>query len=75
MNTLVEEKRIFQLTGPEESRLQAIREGLSRGDVKKIADRQNVSREWASKVIHGHGVSEPLLQAAEAFIMEKDKRE
>ena len=55
------------------SRLDMIRLRLKRGDRKKIAELLNVYPEWVSRVIRGAGVSEPVLQAAEQLIAERDK--
>lgn len=52
-------------------RLRKISENLIRGDINRIAVRADVSREWVSRVLNGHVVSEPVLRAAEALLAER----
>lgn len=54
-----------------QKRLESISKGLIRGDVNRVAERAEVSREWASKVLNGRVTSEKVLQAAERLIAER----
>lgn len=56
------------------TRTELIRLRLKRGDKKKIAMAMGVHPEWVSRVIRGEGVSEPVLQAAERLISEREQR-
>lgn len=53
------------------TRVELIRLRLKRGDKKKIANDMGIHPEWVSRVIRGEGVSEPVLQAAEQLIRER----
>lgn len=55
------------------SRVDLIRLKLKRGDKKRIAQTIGVYPEWVSRVIRGEGVSEPILQAAEQLIREREQ--
>ena len=74
MHTQVQEYRMTARTPDEQKRLQIIREGLKRGDKKKIADLLGVHWVWVSKVIAGEGTSEPVLSAAEQLIKERESQ-
>ena len=74
MHTQVQEYRVKARSPEEWKRLQGIREGLKRGDKKKIAERLGVHWVWVSKVIAGEGTSEPVLSAAEELIQERAKQ-
>ena len=54
-----------------EKRLEAIRNGLRRGDKKHIARLAGVHPVWVSYVIMGRGVSERVLTIAERVITER----
>lgn len=54
-----------------EKRLEAIRNGLRRGDKKQIAVLAGVHPVWVSYVIKGRGVSERVLTIAEQIIAER----
>ena len=56
------------------NRVEFIRHKLKRGDKKKIAQAMGVYPEWVSRVIRGEGVSEPVLQAAEQLIREREQQ-
>jgi plasmid maintenance system antidote protein VapI len=58
----------------EVTRGEYIRLRLKRGDIKQIAARMGVHREWVSRVIRGDGVSEPVLLAAEELIRERENQ-
>lgn len=53
-----------------EKRLEAIRNGLRRGDKKQIAVMAGVHPVWVSYVIKGRGVSERVLSIAEKVVAE-----
>lgn len=53
-----------------EKRLEAIRNGLRRGDKKQIAVLAGVHPVWVSYVIMGRGVSERVLTIAERVVAE-----
>lgn len=55
-------------------RIRRVCEKLVRGDINRIAVRANVSREWVSRVLHGHVVSEPVLRSAEALLAERKQQ-
>lgn len=74
MNTSNQEKHIASHTDSDRSRLQAIQERLRRGDKKRIAELAGVHRVWVSYVLSGAGTSEPVLQAAEQLISEREKQ-
>lgn len=69
------QKIIIMSPTHEISRNDYIRLKLKRGDVKRIADQLGIYPEWVSRVIRGHGVSEPILRAAEALIAERENEE
>lgn len=54
-------------------RLDAIRSELKRGDKKRIAEIMGVHPVWVSYVLAGEGTSEPVLQAAEQLIRERNQ--
>lgn len=54
-----------------EKRLEAIRNGLRRGDKKHIARLAGVHPVWVSYVIMGRGVSERVLTIAEDIIAKR----
>ena len=56
------------------SRTEFIRLKLKRGDKKRIAQSMGVYPEWVSRVIRGEGISEPVLQAAEQLIHERESQ-
>lgn len=56
-----------------EKRLEAIRNGLRRGDKRRIAVLAGVHPVWVSYVIMGRGVSERVLTIAEQIIAERDR--
>lgn len=68
-----EKRAIMLLSASEQARLEAIRVRLGRGDVSLIAEREGKSREWVSKVLNGRGIGEPILQAAEQLIREREQ--
>lgn len=57
-------------------RLQVIRRSMKQHGltVQLIAERADVSREWVSKVLHGHQPSEKVLRVAESLIAEREIR-
>lgn len=67
-----ENRTITLLSASERARLEAIREHLRRGDISLIAEREGKTREWVSIVINGRGIGEPILQAAEQLIRERE---
>lgn len=69
-----ENRAIVLLRPSEQARLEEIRKRLERGDVSLIAEREGKSREWVSKVLNGRGIGEPILQAAERLISEREQR-
>ena len=74
MHTQVQEYRAVARSPEEVKRLQAIRQGLKRGDKKMIAERLGVHWVWVSKVIAGEGTSEPVLSTAEQLIREREQQ-
>ena len=62
------------LSGSEVKRLEGIQSKLQRGDKKLIAEIAGVHRVWVSYVLSGEGISEPVLQAAEQLIHERESQ-
>ena len=60
-------------TAPDEraARCERILAQLRMGDISKIARRMGVTRIWVSYVLHGKGVSEPVLRTAEALLAKR----
>ena len=58
-------------TETREKRLEAVRNGLRRGDKKHIARLAGVHPVWVSYVIMGRGVSERVLTIAEDIIAKR----
>ena len=54
-----------------EKRLEAIRNGLRRGDGRRIAILAGVHPVWVSYVINGRGVSERIFTIAQQIIAER----
>ena len=57
-----------------EKRLEAIRNGLQRGDRTRIARLAEVRPEWVWWVLTGRGVSERVLTIAEGVIAERERQ-
>ena len=57
-----------------EKRLEAIRNGLRRGDRTRIAQLAEVRPEWVWWVLTGRGVSERVLTIAEKVIAERNQQ-
>lgn len=74
MNTAMEDLGTAAKTDPDYKRREAILSKLKRGDKKLIAELAGVHRVWVSYVLAGEGVSEPVLQAAERLISEREQR-
>lgn len=58
----------------QEKRLEAIRNGLRRGDRTRIAQLAKVRYEWVWWVLTGRGVSERVLTIAERVIAERNQQ-
>ena len=58
----------------QEKRLEAIRNGLRRGDRTRIAQLAKVRYEWVWWVLTGRGVSERVLTIAEKVIAERNQQ-
>ncbi len=58
----------------QEKRLEAIRNGLRRGDRTRIAQLAEVRPEWVWWVLTGRGVSERVLTIAEKVIAERNQQ-
>ena len=65
---------LIMSTENREKRLEAIRNGLRRGDKKHIARLAGVHPVWVSYVIMGRGVSERVLTIAEQIIAERNQQ-
>lgn len=64
-------KNSIMNTENREKRLEAVRNGLRRGDKRRIAALAGVHPVWVSYVIKGRGVSERVLTIAERIIAER----
>lgn len=64
-------KNSIMNTENREKRLEAVRNGLRRGDKRRIAALAGVHPVWVSYVIKGRGVSERVLTIAEQIIAER----
>ncbi|WP_419526422.1 hypothetical protein, partial [Alistipes putredinis] len=67
-------KNSIMNTENREKRLEAIRNGLRRGDGRRIAILAGVHPVWVSYVINGRGVSERVLTIAEDIIAKRGQQ-
>lgn len=56
-----------------ENRIQRIRAKLKVGDISRIAQCAGVHRVWVCYVLAGKGTSARVLQAAEQFLIERER--